>query len=187
MSCKCLIILLNRICFLFMISLGGRNNFVSGNNTCSTGVVTSVLGAFIFLYLVNTALVSPSYHVSVFDLEINTTIKLIVPPVLHRNKPRHADQLAQVTYVPVRSWTLVWRVLHLLREHGGHRHLCLRAHVSLLHLWPQTQENVQRLLSHLQKTDQRHYQDIPQHVKVDHLGNNRSGFRNMSSCTFITQ
>lgn len=129
---------------------------------------------------------SPSHHVSIFDLEINTTIKLNVSApsvvVLHRNKPKLTDQPAQVTYVPVRPRTLVWRVLHLLREHGGHRHLCLRAHVSVLRLWPQTQENVQRLLPHLQKTDQRHYQDIPQHVKVDHLGNNRSGFR---SCNFF--
>lgn len=137
--------------------------------TQSTGIVTIVPDALTRLSLVNTVLVSA-----------NTTITFNMPApsfvVWHRNKPELTDPLAQVTYVPVRPRTLVWRVLHLLREHGGHRHLRLRAHVSVLHLWPQTQENVQRLLSHLQKTDQRHYQDIPQHVKVDHLRNTRSGF-----------
>lgn len=80
-------------------------------HTRRTGIVTLVPGALTLLYLVNTVLVSPSHHVSIFDLEINTTIKLNVSApsvvVLHRNKPKLTDQLAQVTYVPVRPRTLV--------------------------------------------------------------------------------
>lgn len=83
----------------------------------------------------------------------------------HRNDPKFTNQPPQVTYVPIRPWALVRRVLYLLREHGGHGHLRLRTHVSVLHLRPQTQEDVQRLLSHLQKADQRHYQDLPEHVR----------------------
>lgn len=85
--------------------------------------------------------------------------------ILHRNNPKFTNQPPQVTYVPIRPWALVWRVLYLLWEHGGHGHLRLWTHVSVLHLRPQTQEDVQRLLSHLQKADQRHYQDLPEHVK----------------------
>lgn len=48
---------------------------------------------------------------------------------------------------------MVRRVLHLLREHRGHGHLRLWAHVLVLHLRPQTQEDVQRLLPHLQEAD----------------------------------
>lgn len=53
---------------------------------------------------------------------------------------------------------------HLLRERGGHSPLRLRTHVSLLHLWPQTQEDGQRMLPHLQKDNQRYHQDLPEHV-----------------------
>lgn len=60
---------------------------------------------------------------------------------------------------------MVRRMLHLLRKHGGHGHLRLWTHVSVLHLRPQAQEDVQRLLSHLQEADQGHHQDLPQHIK----------------------
>lgn len=84
--------------------------------------------------------------------------------LLHRSNPKFPRQPAQVPDVSIGK-TLFWRVLHLLREHRGHGHLRLWTHVSVLHLWPQTQEDVQRLLSHLQKADQRHHQDLPQHVE----------------------
>lgn len=83
----------------------------------------------------------------------------------HRNNPKFTNQPAQVTYVPVRPRTLVWRVLHLLREHGGHGHLRLWTHVSVLHLRPQAQEDVQCLLSNLQAANQRHYQDLSEHIR----------------------
>lgn len=53
---------------------------------------------------------------------------------------------------------------HLLRERGGHGPLRLRTHVFVLRMWPQTQENGQRLLPHLQEDNQRYHQDLPQHV-----------------------
>lgn len=83
----------------------------------------------------------------------------------HRNHPKFASQPPQVTYVPIRPRALVRRVLHLLRELGGHGHLRLWTHVSVLHLRRQTQEDVQRLLSHLQKANQGHHQDLPEHVR----------------------
>lgn len=83
----------------------------------------------------------------------------------HRNNPKFTSQPAQVTYVPVRPRTLVWRVLHLLREHGGHGHLRLWTHVSVLHLRPQAQEDVQCLLSDLQAANQGHHQDLSEHIR----------------------
>lgn len=53
---------------------------------------------------------------------------------------------------------------HLLRECGGHCPLRLWTHVSMLHLWPQTQEDDQRVLPHLQEDNQRHHQDVQEHV-----------------------
>lgn len=89
----------------------------------------------------------------------------ILSHCLHRNNPKFTSQPAQVPNVPSKLWVLVRRVLNMLWEHGGHSNLRLWTHVSVLHLRPQTQEDVQRLLSHLQKADQRHYQDLPQHIR----------------------
>lgn len=83
----------------------------------------------------------------------------------HRDDPKFPDQSPQVPDVPIRPWTLGWWVFHLLRELGGHSHLRLRTHVSVLHLWHQAQEDVQRLLSNLQKANQRHNQDLPEHIR----------------------
>lgn len=53
---------------------------------------------------------------------------------------------------------------YLLRERGGHGAVCLRTHVLVLRLRPQAQEDGQRLLPHLQEDNQRHHQDLPQHI-----------------------
>lgn len=137
-------------------------------------------GTLVLLYLVDPSWFFWCRHSSrapsvIWNLRRSFEFTVHAPSVSHRNQPQFTNQPAQVTNVPIRPRTLVWRVLHLLRERGGHRHLRLWAHVSVLHLWPQTQENVQRLLSYLQKTDQRHYQDVPQHVKVDHLATTGQG------------
>lgn len=83
----------------------------------------------------------------------------------HRDDSKFTDQSTQVPNVPIRPWTLGWWVFHLLRELGGHGHLRLRTHVSVLHLRHQAQEDVQRLLSNLQKANQRHHQDLPEHIR----------------------
>lgn len=160
--------------------------------TVATQITKMAPGALVLLYLVDPSWFSWCRHSIrapsvIWNLRRSFELTVHVPSVSHRNKPQFTNQPAQVTNVPFRPWTLVRRVLYLLRECGGHRHLRLRAHVSVLRLWPQTQENVQRLLSYLQKTDQRHYQDVPQHVKVDHLGNTRSRFRNVSSASSTAQ
>lgn len=56
-------------------------------------------------------------------------------------------------------------MFYLLRELGGHGHLRLRTHVSVLYLWHQAEEDVQRLLSNLQKANQRHNQDLSEHIR----------------------
>lgn len=83
----------------------------------------------------------------------------------HRDNPKFTNQSPQVANVPIRPWTLGWWVFHLLRELGGHGHLCLRTHVSVLYLWHQAEEDVQRLLSNLQKANQRHNQDLSEHIR----------------------
>lgn len=82
-----------------------------------------------------------------------------------RDEPKLSGEPAQVAHVPDGPRSVDGRVLHLLREHGGHGHLRLRPHVSLLHLRHQAEKDVQRLLSNLPATNQRHYQDLPKHVK----------------------
>lgn len=90
----------------------------------------------------------------------------IIFSFLCRNQSQLSHQPPQVAHVPIRPSGADQRVLHLLREHGGHGDLRLRTHVSLLHMRPEAEENVQRLLSHLQETDQGHHQDLPQHMRV---------------------
>lgn len=82
-----------------------------------------------------------------------------------RDEPKLSGEPAQVAHVPDGPRSVDGRVLHLLREHGGHGHLRLRPHVSLLHLRHQAEKDVQRLLSNLPATNQRHYQDLPKHVR----------------------
>ena len=90
------------------------------------------------------------------------------PPRRSRLWPRLTRQAPQVAQLPPRRRPggVAGRVLHLLRECGGHGHLRLRTHVSLLHLRPEAQEDVKRLLPHLPETDQGHHQDLPQHVRT---------------------
>lgn len=96
-----------------------------------------------------------------------TIIHLTLKPI--PLSPRYDSQLAilqppRIPHFPSVLGLLEWRVHHLLWERGGHGAVRLWSHVSLLRLWPQTEEDGQCQLPDLQEDNQRHYKDLPEHV-----------------------
>ncbi len=69
-------------------------------------------------------------------------IKKIIP--VTGNNTQLARQSPQISHFPICLRLMAGRVFYLLWKHSGHGHLCLRTHVSLLHLWPSPQKNGQR-------------------------------------------
>lgn len=83
-------------------------------------------------------------------LRYNSRLSLLQPPRVPRllTLLRHVDR----------------RMHHLLWERRGHRPVRLWTYVSLLRMWPETQEDGQCVLPHLQEDNQRHHQDLPELV-----------------------
>lgn len=101
-------------------------------------------------------LFSLSYSLNIYNiffshhLRYNPKLSILQPP--------------RVPHFPILLELVEWWMHHLLWECGGHSPLRLWTHVSLLHMWPQTQEDGQCVLPHLQEDNQRHHQDLPEHV-----------------------
>lgn len=106
-------------------------------------VTTSISFSFIYIYL-------KSALCLFLHLRYNSRLSILQPP--------------RVSYLPIMLWLVERRVHHLLWERRGHGPLRLRTHVSLLRLWPQTQEDGKRLLPHLQEDNQGHHKNLPKYV-----------------------
>lgn len=118
-------------------------NYLEGFLHFFFGIFCFVL--FSLLHSLNIPNISLSCH-----LRYNPELSVLQPP--------------RFPQLPILLRLVGWRMHHLLRECGGHGPLRLWTHVSLLRLWPQTQEDGQCVLPHLQEDNQRYHQDLPEHV-----------------------